>query len=816
MKTISRFLLAVVLTGLMPLHALAAASLSAADSIAGIGASITLNGFEPNQNLIVQVTDPSGAAVTLRALTDGNGNGVARLGAEQSETAGLYRVRIDGTNAQTSFDVLPESVDPDMTDVSVSPSQIQPDGSDEAIVTVTLMDRFGNTLPSRPVTLTSSRSYDYIVPLSNETNAQGQQKFSVSTEESGVLQLRAVDLLSGMTVGTEASVQAGAAQMAMGSSYTPPTQQPAYPQYPSYPSYPAPYYPYPPYPTYPPAYSPYGAQVGTFDVIDHFEIDAPDEMITGQEAAKITIRAVDRAGHTVEDYVGSITFDSTDPDAVLPNFGRYTFRDRDLGQKQFPLALKFNAPGEQTIHVEDSNDARIMGETTVNVTGGHGAGEHTISITSHSDGDTVNALTIQVEGKGPKFINVIVMGGAQDVEGSTDDEGNFSVPVTLNATSRDITLRVRDKDGSADSGPIKLILDVTAPEIKKVTFSPEEIQEGDQALVAVESDPGLQQVLMRITDPVTRAAEEITLLENPTASGSYQGFFTAPKRGQYQPVIVAMDSAGNTTETRAVLTIGAETLPTVQNVRVSPRTGAVALEWDPVEGDVDGYRIYVGDSPTNFLYNLDTGRVTTKATVAGLSSGKTYYIAVTALREDIESKEKSEIVTARTLGLALEATPQDSGLLLQWELASETPLSSYVLEYGVQDGVYTERRLLNGELKAFTVRDLLNNVTYYVRLTPVTITGDKLDELAATDSASPNGGVGFQASAADPIPFDPAHPPVGIVNPPSETPSTGIPPIAIWVALLVAPLAFWLHIRRRKQLQQSEAFLRAIEQNYRG
>jgi hypothetical protein len=821
MRTLSRLLLTFLLASLVPTQALAMGTLTANDSIAGLGASIELRGFAASDVLEVIVRIPDGMEVPLPVRTDATGAGVARLSPSDTEVAGIYRARVEKggatLSAETSFEVLADTVEADNASVKAVPSRIETDGFDEAVVTVTLMDRFGNPLPGRPVTLISGRSSDQISPIDTETDGNGEQRFAVSTTQAGLIQVRAVDLLSGISVGSEAEIQAGMST-AMGSPYAP-AAQPYPPAYPTY--YPPAYQPYPTYA--PPAGrqmyygSPYAAQTAGFDVIDHFEIDAPDEMAVGDEAPKISIRAVDRSGQTVEDYIGSILFSSTDAEAILPNFGRYTFRDRDLGEKSFPLVLKFSSPGEQMLRVEDANDPRIFGETSVEVTGAGGSsGQRGIEITSHSDGDTVNVLSIQIEGTGPKFANLIVQGGAQDADGSTDEDGKFSVPITLKATQRDFTIRVRDETGRYDSGPIQLILDTEAPVIGDVGFFPEEINENEQVLATVTSEPGLQQVVMQLTDPETRAGQEIPLIENPTASGSYQGFFNAPRRGQYQPVIVAMDRAGNVTEVRAVLTVGVKALPTVENVRVSSRTNAVALEWDAVESDIDGYRIYVGDSPTNFLYNLDTGRVTTKATVAGLSSGKAYYFAVTALKEDIESKEKSEVVEARTLGLTLQVQPQEASLLLQWTLASETPLSSYLLEYGVQEGVYTERRLLNGELKAFTLRDLLSGITYHVRLTPVTVTGDKLDELSAIDKAIPTGSGLFRATPADPIPFDPASPPGNVKTPPPASPTTGIPPVALWAAITAAIIGFGLYLHRRKTLRQSHAFLQAIQSQYRG
>ena len=84
-----------------------------------------------------------------------------------------------------------------------------------------------------------------------------------------------------------------------------------------------------------------------------------------------------------------------------------------------------------------------------------------------------------------------------------------------------------------------------------------------------------------------------------------------------------------------------------------------------------------------------------------------------------------------------EIDPEDSALFLEWAFPEEKPLSSFLLEYGAEKGTYTERRVLNGALRAFTLRDLLNGVTYYVRLTPVATTGDVLSDLSAVNAGAP-------------------------------------------------------------------------------
>ena len=532
-------------------------------------------------------------------------------------------------------------------------------------------------------------------------------------------------------------------------------------------------------------------------------------MNLNEAAVKITVRAVDRNGITVENYTGTIRFSTTDPQATVPNFGSYTFLDRDLGEKSFPLALTFHTGGSQTLRVDDSNNPDITGTTDIMV-GAQGSNGGSIDITSFEDGGMINTLDIVVEGMGPRFANLIVMGGAQDAYGTTDDRGAFAIPVTLAENQHDFTIRVRDDAGRNDSGPIHLILDQDKPVIDLIQFAPEEPKEGEKVLVVVQSEPGLAQAGMSIPDRINKQPTDVVLAENPTQPGTYQGFFTAPAIDAYQPTVTVMDKAGNTATLSAQLVVGGKTLPKVTNLKAEPKVDAVDLTWDPVASNVDGYRIYIDDA-----YTLDTGKATTKASVKGLTQGQEYTFFVTALRGDIESEEKSDPAQARVLGFKLEVVPGDGALQVSWtSLAADLPLSSFILKYGTSADEMTESRMLNGDLRDVTIRDLLNGVAYFISITPITVTGDTLDELSATGNGTPDG-TGFKPGARDDVPFDIKNLPQGPLHSGApENPSSGIPTAAWMTLIAVAAAGVLLRWKHRRSVQQTAAFLQAINAHY--
>jgi len=772
-----------------------AATLQVDNSIAGLGLDVSLHDAPASSDVSIVVKDPEGGSSTVPARTDATGKAMVNVAGTKTEAAGQYILSAVGSDrkalASATVEVEADTMDPWTSTIQSWTPHIEADGHDEAEISVTLRDRYGNVLSGRPVAVISNRPDDYVEALTPQTDSSGVQHFTVTTEEPGLIQLRAVDLLSGNTIIESAEIDAESYGMGGHLEEEPST-----------------------YTTGGKVF--YNAQVtggSSFGILDRIEVTAPDTLTTNEEASKITIRAIDRSGNTIENYNGTVRFKTTDPEATVPNFGEYTFKERDLGVKTFALALKFRTPGEQTLRVEDVNDSRIFGEALIDVSGEGGSGAGQIRITSHQNDDYVNTLDIRLEGIGPRFANLIVMGGKADAFGATSDDGSFAIDVSLNPGQRDYTLRIRDDAGRYDSGSLHLILDQVKPVIGNISFVPEDPEEGDKVLVVIESEPNLGSAFMRLPNAVNLMEEELVLAPNPTQSGSYQAFFDAPAAGIYQPSITVMDKAGNVEEVRAELGVGGKSLPQVQNVKAQPRVDAVELTWDAVAGDVSGYRIYVGNDPSDF-YSLNTDRAVTKATVKGLTPGKIYYFAVTAVRGEIESAEKSELVQAQVLGFKLEVTPENQALHVTWTtLTTDLPLSSFLLEYGVKEDALGETRMLNGELRDFTIRDLLSGVKYFMRITPITVTGDKLEELAADGEGTPIGN-GFNPSARDDVPFDITTLPGDTLHPAPENPSTGIPAFAWMLAVAFGMAGVAYRVHRRRSVQQTAAFLQAVQSRY--
>ena len=836
-----KYLSITLLTLLVPQIALSAATLTIADTVAGLGTTATVRGMEGAKTVTVSVVPPYGPQTVLEATTDASGTASVRIEGSSLEAAGTYSVSLQTPGAPTAstetFAVLPDSLDPVQSTIETDEAMMHANGNETATVRVVARDRYGNPIAGRRIALISGRPEDVVTNVTAETDTRGEQVFAVATAMPGTIDLRAMDLVSGKLVASSVQIEAGSWGMggndwstgsrllASAYGYRAPTSG-----------------------TYSASVTGrrFFGQVGsTFDIVHHFEIrlDRDVKEVNVFDPLSLDISAVDRSGNVVEDYVGAVQIYTTDPEALVPSEIRFT--PADFGVKRLSLSLRFQTPGEpnaigeptHVIRVEEVGSCDVPGAPTcifgeqeliVRPTEGGGEPGRSISVSFPQPDGMVGSTKITVEGKGPPFINIEITGGIRDAQGETDTDGRFAIPIELEGSQTDHTLRIRDASGRYDSGNIRIHLDTTPPEIGEISFDPPTPEVGSPASVRVTSEERIASATLVIGETETK------LTQSKTASGTLTGIFTPTVAGPTMAVVRLSDAAGNTGETRVQLSVIPQALPTVTGVRATAKIEQVELTWNPLEDpSIEGYRIYVGMEPKNYSSYLDSPDPRGGATVGGLKPGTTYYFAVTAIGDDRESKNKSIEVTSVPLGLKLDITPQDGALLIEWSaLDEDTPLSSFILEYGVEPGAYTEKRVINGDLRAYTLRDLLNDITYYLRLTPITTTGDALKDLAAEGQGSPAAtGRGFHPSAADPVPLGligngvsgsgplgsgPQIPSSGTVHSGApETPLVGLPPIAWWIAGALTSIACYVHYQRRKTLRMTLEFLRSMETRYR-
>ena len=813
---------------------LQAATIDALDTIAGLATEVVIRDLTPQTQSTITVSSPLGDDWSHVLNVGENGIAHTWVAGNDLKVAGTYDIAVDGVSMGNllvhpdSIDLLASFIDAPKDTLAVG---------EEMTVTVVVTDRFGNALSNRSVELISSRADDLVQALSRETDLYGQQQFIVRAIEPGNITFRAIDLISGQALHSTFHVAAGDTNGAVGG--------------------PEQFF----------RGNPYAANVLQAQAVrpsatqnaqsiepprfDHIEIDvigrakrldidtdgSPIDIIDMEQhkAESVVLQAVDQFGNPFYEFIGDAYLATTDPEAILPSFGVYNFRFEDEGRKMFTLGLKFSAAGRQKMILTERDDeipsdlSKLLGKLDVNVIPKQVSQQldQKIIITAPRIDEKFNDTEILVEGKGPAFINVVVSGGIEDVEGETDRTGNFSIPITLDETLEEHVIIVSDKDAPNNKAEVTTLIDVTAPIISSVAFIPENPVEGSDVVIIVESEPGLAEVSMEFN------GEPYTLTAAKANSGKYQLLLTAPVSGRYNAVVTAVDALGNTSQETGTLPVGMLGLPKVQNVIAEGQISAIALRWDPViNDDIDAYRIYVGTSPDEFSYTLDTDRPTAAATVAGLRPGSKYYFVVTALEGDRESEEKSDIASANVLGVTLDITPGDGSLLVEWtSLHQDIPLANFILEYTTEAAALddpnredeVEQKLLNGELRAYPLRDLLNGITYHLKLTPITTTGELLNDLAAQGEGTPTGG-GFTAGTSDPVPshLRSSAPPTRLgTDDPSRRPlkqmplsDEGIPMWMFWSILCISIGMYYRHVQHQKRVPKHVALFHDIEPRY--
>ncbi len=809
---------------------LQAATIDALDTVAGLATEVVITELVAGSQAHLTIHSPLGESFSHTLSVGDEGIAHTWVAGNDLQVAGEYELVVDGSIRDTltvhpdSVDLLASFIDTPITNVDVG---------EQITVTVVLTDRFGNALSGRTTELISSRADDLVQAIARETDVYGEQQFLVRAATSGNISLRAIDLISGETLNSALEIAAGDFLGGVGGpvAYSAPKAQQQF------------YRGNPYSASLLGGGSQYQAQVTGTPEFAEIEIEVigktvrkevlPDGSVINivdidqQKAESMRLTVRDQYGDPYLDYTGTVYLATTDPGATLPAFGVYDFRFVDEARKMYTLGLKFADEGRHQMIITDRADeipenledalgslyVNVIPEQTVEQPG------QKIFISSPRNNDLFAETELLIEGGGPSFINILVQGGIEDVEGETDREGNFSIPITLDSSTVDHLISVEDKNATNNKAEVSFSIDIIPPEIASISFTPENPIEGSDVLVVVESESGLADISMVFNE------ETYTLTTTDPSSGKYQMLLTIPEAGSYDAVVSASDALGNTSQKTGTLPVGLRGLPRVGSVIAEAQINAIALSWDPVTNDeIDAYRIYVGTSPDEFIYTLDTDRPTAAATVAGLRPGTTYFFAVTALEGPRESEEKSDIANATVLGVKLEVTPGDGSLFVEWtSLQQEIPLSNFILEYSTElealgDSLRedeVERKTLNGELRAFTVRDLMNKKTYHLKLTPITTTGEALEDLAATGQGTPIG-AGYTAGTSDPVPFN-LHASAGpTTRPVKEIPLSeeGVPMWMLWSILGASAITYHWYLRRRKDQQMTVAFLQAMESRY--
>jgi hypothetical protein len=136
-----------------------------------------------------------------------------------------------------------------------------------------------------------------------------------------------------------------------------------------------------------------GVNIGAYQAsASAFVLTAP-ATVTAGTAFDLTVQAVDPFSQTAAGYTGTVTFSSTDAQAVLP--GNYTFKIADAGVVPFTGLTTLLSAGDQTVALADTTAGSITGSAAVFVN--PAAADHLLLLQRPTDtaaGETISPAPI--------------------------------------------------------------------------------------------------------------------------------------------------------------------------------------------------------------------------------------------------------------------------------------------------------------------------------------------------------------------------------------------------------------------------------------
>jgi hypothetical protein len=714
------------------------------DTIVGFGTETEWQ-VSPSERVEGTIIQPDGSEIDFSEKADRDGIVFLEIDPEDTKLAGFYEVQT--RDCVLEFEVLPGALDA----ITVTSDRSEVSVGDEITLFVRAEDVEGNGLPNRPIIGLDPKEKGKI-QQPEETGPDGEMEVTFVAKKPGVAPLLFVDALSKLS--KEVTVTITASSSANGRSTLDTLRASLLEEF--------------------------GKdeeeeeEPRQYGFVDHFEVRI-EPQVRAHESVDMEVLALDKDGKLVRDYVGRVLIESSDPEGELPLKPR--FYASDQGKLIFPLGVRFNTPGTQTITVTDEEDD-VSGKTTVRVSGGDRVIERGhIVIVEPRNPAVISRSPVSFTVKAPAYINLdVYRDGEKVTSGASDEEGDYTFHLPIDLSKETQEVYVQEGEGGLDrkSGTVTLTVDTSAPTIASVTLLPETVTVGGAFTVSVSAEPG-QKVFATVG-----SAGETSLVETgpsgDAATSNYSASLTAPASPGAATVTVTMrDAAGNTVTQTKSLTVLSAGLPIVAQLKAATQDQEIVLSWAAVPG-ATSYRVYFGTEASDLSRHTDTGSPATSVRLRGLSPGQTYFFSITALgAEGAESTQKSPAVQATPGGslFHLSVTPLVNGARLSWMKPADAAVRAYRIQYGFQPGIYTEQRLHAPAAVTADLTDLINGVTYYVHFAALlednTLRSEQ-GEIAVTPGR--NGQPGMEVAPLDPLP---SH--LGMGGPiPAPSPSHGSAP----------------------------------------
>lgn len=709
------------------------------DTIAGYSTAFRTSYGEANKNLIFRVQKPDNSILEIPVQSDEIGVAEADFLGFHTKKAGRYQVSVypqggDYYNKPTTaFNVYPDEVSEFASALSVDSAAIAADGQEQALLKVSLRDRYDNPIANHNVLIISSRPTDTITKVSKgATDEKGNLFYYISSRQTGVSYLSAIDQTTNKVFEDREKIV-----------FFEPDNAQASDRGGNFNNYGADIFGGVGNSTYQANLFDESANADeSFEPIDHFDIDFPAKVQVGSDQNFLKVIAKDRNGNTVKNYTGTIIISTPkDENAVLPgDDGKYTFQSRDQGERTFDLALIFSKPGTQTILIydfdPDTNEISefIKGEKAVEVVSSESGtttdNSGALEIKKPADNSRSGNATLTLVGKARPNTNLkIFIDDVKIDQVEVDADGLFTKEI-LNMENGRHTIFVREAEGSQESSKIvNFEIDTTPPTLNEYKITPEGGVKADEAFtISVYADSGL--------DKVSFSAGALTedLLEDKTAKGKYEITVKAPvEPGEFPLTFILADDLGNTAKFSnagilKILPDEDKPQPEIKDLKAEGLDGKVEISWSTIvnlPAEAAEIRILSGKNKFNLQEGEKFPLTTTKITASSLENGTPYFFALTLFDAANNELWRSETLEStpdpmHAAGNEFVATAGNQKAFLRW---SATEAAFFEIKIGVRGTSYIETLKVKGTVASTIIEDLINGQHYVFTITPLDATG---------------------------------------------------------------------------------------------
>ncbi len=419
--------------------------------------------------------------------------------------------------------------------------------------------------------------------------------------------------------------------------------------------------------------------------------------------------------------------DNSDQDTTA-----YTIADLANGTTYTLAVRAVNATGDGTASIVSATPASTPAAPT-NLSATPGDGQVELTWDDPSD-DTITKYQYSTDGGT----------GFNDIDNSDQDTTAYTIADLTNGTT--YTLAVRAVNATGDG---------TASIVSATPAST------PAAPTNLSATPGDGQVELTWDDP---SDDTITKYQYSTDGGT--GFNDIDNSDQDTTTYTIADLANGTTYTLAVRAVNAtgdgtasivsatpaSTPATPTNLSATPGDGQVELTWDDPSDDTITKYQYSTDGGTGFNDIDNSDQDTTAYTIADLTNGTTYTLAVRAVNATGDGT--ASIVSATPASTPatptnLSATPGDGQVELTWDDPSDDTITKY--QYSTDGGTgFNDIDNSDQDTTTYTIADLTNGTTYTLAVRAVNATGDGTASIvSATPASTPATPTNLSATPGD-------------------------------------------------------------------